>query len=59
MWMWSDRPRVTNIVLMGMGEPMHNYDNVWEALRRLTDPEAFGLGRAQHHAEHGRTCSHD
>ncbi len=35
---------VTNIVLMGMGEPMHNYDNVWTALRRLTDPDAFGLG---------------
>ena len=35
---------VTNIVLMGMGEPMHNYKNVWTALRRLTDPDAFGLG---------------
>ncbi|MCB0044651.1 MAG: 23S rRNA (adenine(2503)-C(2))-methyltransferase RlmN [Caldilineaceae bacterium] len=36
--------RVTNIVLMGMGEPMHNYNSVWTALRRLTDPDAFGLG---------------
>ena len=35
---------VTNIVFMGMGEPLHNYANVWAALRRLTDPEAFGLG---------------
>jgi 23S rRNA (adenine2503-C2)-methyltransferase len=35
---------VTNVVLMGMGEPMHNYKNVWQALRRLTDAEAFGLG---------------
>ncbi len=35
---------VTNIVLMGMGEPMHNYANVWTALRRLTDADAFGLG---------------
>lgn len=35
---------VTNIVLMGMGEPMHNYKNVWTALHRLTDPQAFGLG---------------
>ncbi len=35
---------VSNIVLMGMGEPMHNYANVWTALRRLTDPGAFGLG---------------
>jgi len=42
-----DVPRptaVTNIVLMGMGEPMHNYKNVWTALRRLTDANAFGLG---------------
>lgn len=39
-----ERPsHVTNIVLMGMGEPMHNYDNVWTALRRLTDADAFGL----------------
>ncbi len=35
---------VTNIVLMGMGEPMHNYNNVWTALRRLTATEGFGLG---------------
>lgn len=40
-----ERPStVTNIVLMGMGEPMHNYKNVWAALRRLTDADAFGLG---------------
>lgn len=40
-----ERPTaVTNIVLMGMGEPMHNYKNVWDALRRLTDGDAFGLG---------------
>jgi 23S rRNA (adenine2503-C2)-methyltransferase len=36
--------RVTNVVLMGMGEPLHNYDNVWRALHRLTDNETFGLG---------------
>ena len=35
---------MTNVVLMGMGEPMHNYDNVWTALRLLTDADAFGLG---------------
>ena len=40
-----ERPTtVTNIVLMGMGEPLHNYANVWTALRRLTDAGAFGLG---------------
>jgi 23S rRNA (adenine2503-C2)-methyltransferase len=40
-----ERPTtVTNIVLMGMGEPLHNYTNVWNALRRLTSADAFGLG---------------
>jgi len=29
--------RVTNVVLMGMGEPMANYDNVWAAVHRLHD----------------------
>lgn len=36
--------QVTNIVMMGMGEPFHNFDNVMEALNRLNAPEAFGLG---------------
>lgn len=31
--------RLTNIVFMGMGEPLANFDEVAEALRRLTDPE--------------------
>ncbi|MEZ4673082.1 MAG: 23S rRNA (adenine(2503)-C(2))-methyltransferase RlmN [Caldilineaceae bacterium] len=40
-----ERPtHVTNIVLMGMGEPLHNYANVWEALTRLTANDGFGLG---------------
>ena len=36
--------RLTNIVVMGMGEPLANYDRTWAALRRITDPDAFGLG---------------
>jgi 23S rRNA (adenine2503-C2)-methyltransferase len=36
--------QITNIVVMGMGEPMANYDRTWEALRTITDPDAFGLG---------------
>jgi 23S rRNA (adenine2503-C2)-methyltransferase len=35
---------ITNIVLMGMGEPLHNYDNVMKALRILNSPEGFHLG---------------
>ena len=36
--------RLTNIVVMGMGEPMANYERTWQALRTVTDPAAFGLG---------------
>ena len=35
--------RLTNIVVMGMGEPLANYDNMLAALRRLTDADT-GLG---------------
>lgn len=35
---------VTNVVLMGMGEPLHNYDNVMAALKTLNDPKGFGFG---------------
>lgn len=35
---------VTNIVVMGMGEPFLNFDNLMSALDRLNDPKAFGLG---------------
>ena len=34
----------TNVVMMGMGEPLHNYDNVVEALRIMTDPDGLALG---------------
>jgi 23S rRNA (adenine2503-C2)-methyltransferase len=36
--------RVTNIVMMGMGEPLHNYENTLSALDILTDEEGFNLG---------------
>jgi 23S rRNA (adenine2503-C2)-methyltransferase len=36
--------RVTNIVIMGMGEPFHNYDAVMAAIDRLGDPHGFNLG---------------
>ncbi len=36
--------RVTNIVFMGMGEPLANYDAFIEAVRALNAPERFGLG---------------
>lgn len=36
--------KITNVVLMGMGEPFHNYDNTMAAIDRLNDPTGFGLG---------------
>ncbi|WP_425460374.1 23S rRNA (adenine(2503)-C(2))-methyltransferase RlmN [Leptospira sarikeiensis] len=36
--------RATNIVFMGMGEPMHNYFNVMRAAELLHDQEALGMG---------------
>ncbi|GAB4521203.1 MAG: 23S rRNA (adenine(2503)-C(2))-methyltransferase RlmN [Anaerolineales bacterium] len=35
---------VTNVVVMGMGEPFHNYDNTLAAIERLNDPQGFNLG---------------
>jgi 23S rRNA (adenine2503-C2)-methyltransferase len=35
---------ITNIVFMGMGEPLANYDNLWQAITLLNSPEGFGLG---------------
>ena len=32
-----------NLVLMGMGEPLHNYDAVMTALEIVTDPRGLGL----------------
>ncbi|MGH3264902.1 MAG: 23S rRNA (adenine(2503)-C(2))-methyltransferase RlmN, partial [Trebonia sp.] len=39
--------RVSNIVFMGMGEPLANYRNVIAAVRRLSDPVPSGLGISQ------------
>ena len=36
--------RVTNIVMMGMGEPFNNYQNTLHAIDRLNDPTGFNFG---------------
>lgn len=35
---------LSNIVFMGMGEPMLNYEHVMKAIRILNDPKGYGLG---------------
>jgi len=39
--------RVSNVVFMGMGEPLANYKSVLGAIRRLSDPVPSGLGISQ------------
>ncbi|MBS1248999.1 MAG: putative dual-specificity RNA methyltransferase RlmN [Chloroflexi bacterium] len=34
----------TNVVVMGMGEPFHNYEATLEAIRRLNDPKGMEMG---------------
>ena len=36
--------RVTNVVIMGMGEPFHNYDATLSAIDRLNNPDGLNLG---------------
>ena len=43
----GDRARVSNVVFMGMGEPLANYASVLAAVRRLTDPVPEGMGISQ------------
>ena len=37
--------RVTNVVMMGMGEPLYNFDNVKTALAIVTDGDGLALSR--------------
>ena len=36
--------RVSNVVLMGMGEPLDNFDNVAKFLELVSDPQGLGIG---------------
>jgi len=40
----AERP-ITNVVMMGMGEPLANFDNVVRALQLMLDDDAYGLSR--------------
>lgn len=35
---------ITNVVIMGMGEPLMKFELTWRAIEALTDPDRFGLG---------------
>lgn len=42
----NDNPQrqITNIVIMGMGEPLANYDNTIKSLKIFNNPDCFGIG---------------
>ena len=40
----DENSTVTNIVVMGMGEPFHNYNNTMAAIDRLNDPSGYNFG---------------
>jgi 23S rRNA (adenine2503-C2)-methyltransferase len=44
-WIEQGRPPITNVVMMGMGEPLANFDQVVTALRLMLDDHAYGLSR--------------
>jgi len=35
---------VSNVVFMGMGEPLVNFEAVWQAIENLTSPKLLGIG---------------
>lgn len=41
----SHHGRVSNVVMMGMGEPLFNFDNVVAALNLMLDDDAYGLSK--------------
>ena len=47
----------TNVVFMGMGEPLANYDNTMSAIRAINDPHGSGRGSEAHHIVHRGSCT--
>ncbi len=41
----QDQRVITNVVMMGMGEPLQNYSNLVPALKTMLDDHAYGLSR--------------
>ncbi len=41
----GDKKRITNVVMMGMGEPLLNFDNVVAAMNLMMDDFTFGLSK--------------
>lgn len=44
---WHDNPKITNIVMMGMGEPLYNYDNVAKAIKIAMDQKGIDFAKSR------------
>lgn len=40
-----EEKRITNVVIMGIGEPFNNYDNTMKAIRMMIDPKCLEIGQ--------------
>lgn len=45
VWLMAQEKKITNVVLMGMGEPLLNYDSVLSAMNIMMDHYAYGLSQ--------------
>ncbi|MFU8798011.1 MAG: 23S rRNA (adenine(2503)-C(2))-methyltransferase RlmN, partial [Gammaproteobacteria bacterium] len=45
VWLAARKHRITNVVMMGMGEPLLNFDNVVQAMNIMMDDFAYGLSK--------------
>ena len=41
----AERSKITNVVMMGMGEPLLNFENVVAAMQLMLDDHAYGLSK--------------
>ncbi len=41
-----DGSRLSNVIFMGMGEPLHNLENVAKACEAISSPDGFGIGKS-------------
>ena len=51
--------KLTNIVFMGMGEPLLNYKNVLKSIERITSPDGLAMSPKTNYSFYCRCCKTD
>ena len=51
----TDETSITNVVLMGMGEPLANYENTLKAIELMVHPDAFKFSSRRVTSVHSRS----